>query len=69
MAQYFNLVADLAGLDRPPVVSRAQAQKELPASMLSYLQESRRIDNRKMLDDLGVTLKFPTLWQGLPASL
>lgn len=69
MAEYFNLVADLAELDRPPVISRAQAQKELPATMLSYLQESRRIDNRKMLADLGVTLAYPHLREGLAASL
>jgi len=69
MADYFNLVADLAELDRPPVISRAKARKELPASMLSYLQESRRIDNRKMLDELGVILKYPSLREGLPACL
>jgi nucleoside-diphosphate-sugar epimerase len=69
MAEYYNKVADLAGLDRPPVISRAEAQEELPATMLSYLKESRRIDNRKMLHDLGVTLKYPTLKEGLPASL
>jgi len=69
MAQYFSMVADLAGLEQPPMISRAAAQRELPASMLSYLQESRRIDNRKMLRDLGVTLKYPTLAKGLAASL
>lgn len=69
MAEYFNLVADLAELERPPVISRTQAQKELPATMLSYLQESRRIDNAKMLEDLGVTLDYPTLRAGLSASL
>jgi nucleoside-diphosphate-sugar epimerase len=69
MAEYYNLVADLAGLRRPPVISRAEAQTELPATMLSYLKESRRIDNRKMIHDLGVTLKYPTLREGLPASL
>lgn len=69
MANYFNLVADLMELDRPPVISRAKAQKELPATMLSYLRESRRIDNRKMLNELGVILQYPTLGVGLPASL
>ncbi len=69
MAHYFNLVADLAELDRPPIISRAKAQKGLPATMLSYLRESRRIDNSKMLNELGVTLQFPTLGQGLPDCL
>ena len=35
--------------------------------MLSYLRESRRIDNRKMLQQLGVRLRYPTLDSGLPA--
>jgi nucleoside-diphosphate-sugar epimerase len=69
MAEYFNLVADLKGLDRPPVISRGQAKEELPATMLSYLQESRRIDNGKMVRDLGVTLMHPSLASGLKASL
>ena len=37
--------------------------------MISYLTESRRMDNRKMLTRLGITLKYPTLEQGLKASL
>lgn len=69
MAEYFNMVADLTELERPPIISRARAQEELPATMLSYLQESRRIDNGKMLKDLAVELKYPTLKKGLPASL
>jgi len=33
--------------------------------MLSYLGESRRLDNRKMLGQLGVTLRYPDLASGL----
>jgi hypothetical protein len=33
--------------------------------MLSYLTETRRMDNRRMLDRLGVTLRFPDLESGL----
>jgi hypothetical protein len=37
--------------------------------MLSYLGESRRLSNRKMLEALQLELKYPTLAEGLPACL
>jgi nucleoside-diphosphate-sugar epimerase len=67
MADYFNRVADLAGLPRPPVVRLAEAGGRLSEGLLSYLRESRRLDNRRMLAELGVTLRYPTLADGLPA--
>lgn len=67
MADYFNRVADLAGLPRPPVVRLAEAEGRLSEGLLSYLRESRRLENRKMLAELNVTLRYPTLADGLPA--
>lgn len=65
MTQYFNAVADALGLPRPPTVSMAEARKLLSPAMLSYLTESRRMDNRKLLRDFGVTLRYPDLASGL----
>jgi nucleoside-diphosphate-sugar epimerase len=67
MADYFNRVADMAGLPRPPVIAREQAGEQLSAGLLSYLEESRRLSNRKLLDELGVALRYPSLDEGLPA--
>ncbi len=67
MTDYFNAVADAHGLPRPPLVSLAEAQKVFSPGMLSYLNESRRMDNRRMREELGVTLIYPTLEQGLKA--
>ena len=69
MADYFNAVADAAGLPRPPLVDSSEADAALSAGLRAYLAESRRIDNRKMLRELGVTLRYPTLAEGLAASL
>jgi hypothetical protein len=33
--------------------------------MLSYLKEARRMDNRKMIEQLGVVLQYPDLDSGL----
>ena len=65
MSDYFNRVADSLSLPRPPVVDRATAEIELTASMLSFLSESKRILNTKMLDELGVRLQYADLEQGL----
>jgi nucleoside-diphosphate-sugar epimerase len=69
MTAYFNAVADFLGLPRPPVISLEQAKSQLTPGMLSYLGESRRLSNRKLIEALGVTLRYPTLAEGLPACL
>jgi nucleoside-diphosphate-sugar epimerase len=65
MTDYFFRVADAAGLPRPPVVTRAKANRVLSSGMLSFLADSRRIRNDKMLQQLGVTLQYPDLDAGL----
>lgn len=68
MTHYFYRIADTFGLARPPTVSRDVAQEILSPGMLSYLDESRRIKNSRMLEELGVTLKYPNLDVGLEAT-
>ncbi len=67
MTDYFNRAADALDLPRPPVVSRADAARFLSPEMLSYLDESRRIDNRRMREELGVEPLYPNLQAGLGA--
>ncbi|MDX1697612.1 MAG: SDR family NAD(P)-dependent oxidoreductase, partial [Thiohalobacterales bacterium] len=56
---------DAAGLPRPPTVSREEAGKVLSEGMLSFLADSRRMKNDKLLDALAVTLRYPDLEAGL----
>jgi len=65
MSQYFIDVAKALGLPLPPIVSRAEAEKVMSAGMLSYLRESRRLDNRKMREELAIELRYPDLTAGL----
>lgn len=65
MTDYFFRVADAAGLQRPPEVSREDAQAVLSAGMLSFLNDSRRMDNSKLLAGLGIELRYPGLDAGL----
>jgi nucleoside-diphosphate-sugar epimerase len=69
MTRYFNRVADFLGLPRPPVISMEQARHKLSPGMLSYLKESRRLSNRKLIEELGVELDYPDLQKGLAACL
>jgi len=67
MTDYFNRVADMAGLERPPTISLQQARQELSAGLLSYLGESRRLSNARLLRDTGLQLRYPDLRSGLPS--
>ena len=69
IAEYYCAVADLLGVPRPPAVTLAEARRVMSGAMLSYLSESKRVDNRKMLAELGVTLLYPTLESGIAASM
>ncbi len=67
MSEYFNTIADFFGLPRPPMVDWEEAERTISKGMLSYLRESRRMDNRKMLRELDITLQYPSLKDGLPS--
>ncbi len=67
MTDYFLRVADAAGLPRPPLIPLREAAREVSAGMMSYLAESRRIGNRRLRQELGVSLRYPDLASGLPA--
>jgi nucleoside-diphosphate-sugar epimerase len=69
MTEFLQRVARLAGLNPPPLVSRAVAQSTLPASLWSFLAESRRVDNRRMREVLGVLPAYADLDAGIRASL
>jgi nucleoside-diphosphate-sugar epimerase len=61
MGDYFDLAADLYGLARPPRVPRNSAQEHLPALLLSFMSESRRMDNSRMKRELRLQLRYPTV--------
>jgi len=65
MTGYFNAIADLLEMPRPQQVSMEEAQQVMNPMMLSYLKEARRMDNRKMVEQLGIILQYPDLESGL----
>jgi nucleoside-diphosphate-sugar epimerase len=67
MGDYFDLAADLCGLPRPPRITRAQATAQLSPLLLSFMSESRRLDNRRLKQELGLRLRYPSVATGLLA--
>ncbi len=60
MGEYFDGVADAFALPRPPRVTRAEAAMRLSPLQMSFLAESRRLDNRRLRSELRVRLRYPT---------
>lgn len=67
MSEYFMAVARLYNLPQPQQISREEAEQRLNPLTLSFLKETRRMTNRKLLEKLAVSLKYPTLEEGLIA--
>jgi nucleoside-diphosphate-sugar epimerase len=67
MRDYFDRVADAFGLPRAPEIDLDAARDQLSPGLLSYLAESRRLDNRKMLQAFDLELQYPDLASGLAA--
>ena len=65
MGDYFDLVADRFGLARPPRLARAEAAAVLSPLQMSFLGESRRLDNARLKRELRLVLRYPTVVDGL----
>jgi hypothetical protein len=65
MGEYFDLAAELCGLPRPPRISRAQAREQLSPTLLSFMSESRRLKNDRLVRELRLRLRYPTVHEGL----
>lgn len=61
MGDYFDMVADHFGLPRPPRIPRAEAQEVLSPALLSFLNESRILDNTRLKMELRARLSYPDL--------
>ena len=65
MGDYFDLAANLYGLPKPPRISRHDANAALPLMLLSFMNESRRLDNTRMKKELKIQLRYPHVRDGL----
>ena len=61
MGDWFDRVADLSDLPRPPRITRDEAAAVLTPMQMSFLGESRRLDNRRLKRELRFKLRYPTI--------
>jgi nucleoside-diphosphate-sugar epimerase len=66
MGDWLDFVAERMRIPRPPRIARAEAAGRIPAELLSFMSESRRLVNRRMKERLGIRLRFPTVHEGVP---
>ena len=65
MADYFDAVADAFGMPRAPRLARAELRAVVSPVLMSYMSESRRLDNTRMRRELGVRLRYPDVQHAL----
>ncbi len=68
MGEYFDLVADGFGLARPERIPRAGAETRIGPAMLSFMNESRQLANRRVKRELRLELRYPTVHDGIAAA-
>jgi nucleoside-diphosphate-sugar epimerase len=68
MAAYFDLAADLCGLPHPPRITRLEAAQQMSPMQMSFMSESRRLENHRLKSELRLVLRYPTVREGLSVS-
>jgi nucleoside-diphosphate-sugar epimerase len=69
MGDWFDKLADAFGLPRPPRATRAEVRTRLSPQLLSFMSESRRLDNARMKRELGLRLRYPSVDAGIADAL
>ena len=68
MGDYFDLVAAAFNLPKPPRVSRAELEKAIKPQLLSFMSESRRLDNQRLQQELRCPLRYRDVSAGISAA-
>jgi nucleoside-diphosphate-sugar epimerase len=67
MGDYFDLVADAFGLPRAPRLPRAELARVVSEVQLSFMSESRRLDNDRLGRELRARLRHPRVEEAVAA--
>ena len=65
MGDYMDAAAALYGLPSPPRLPRDALAAVLSPMQMSFLAESRRMDNRRVRRELRLVLRYPSVLDGL----
>ena len=69
MGDYLDAAAALYGLAPPPRRTREALAQELSPMQMSFMGESRRLENRRIKKELRFRLRYPDVMDGLAAGL
>jgi nucleoside-diphosphate-sugar epimerase len=67
MGDWFDLVAAHFDLPKPVRITRLEAEKQIPEALYSFMRESRRLSNHRLLQELRLRLRYASVHQGLAA--
>lgn len=67
-SEFARLVAELAGLELA-TITREEAEERWSEARLARKLGSKRVRNRRLREELGVELAYPTFREGVPAAL
>lgn len=65
MGDWFDVVADMIGVPRPPRLAKDEVMAAVTPAMRSFLTESRRLSNGRIKAELRYRLKNPSVHEGL----
>jgi nucleoside-diphosphate-sugar epimerase len=61
MGDWFDAVADANDLPRPERLPRDALKERVSPMLYSFMSESRRLDNQRLLKELRIQLRYPTV--------
>lgn len=67
--EVLDYASRLLGLDPPPSIAFEEAASTMSPMALAFWSESRRVCNRRLREELGYRLRYPTYREGLQALL
>jgi nucleoside-diphosphate-sugar epimerase len=65
VGEYLDMAARLFGLPAPPRLARSELEGLITPMQRSFLDESRRLVNQRLKQELRVRLRYPTVADGL----
>ena len=65
MGDWFDCVADHLGVPRPPRLSHEAVMAAVTPAMRTFLNESRRLSNRRIREELDFHFRYPDVHAGL----
>jgi nucleoside-diphosphate-sugar epimerase len=69
MGDYFDIVADAYDLPRPARKSRAEVEQSVSPTLWSFMNESRRLSNERMKQELKVSLRYTKVTDALTSKI